>query len=74
MFKKFIIASMFVYSSMTIAGNCNIENPYRNGSGHYAGFEWAERKDVASCGGKSRSYIEGCEEYLRQMKKCKSEE
>lgn len=41
-------------------------NPYSDGSGHYAGFEWAERKGVSSCGGNSQSFIEGCEEYLRQ--------
>lgn len=42
------------------------ENPYSYGSGHYAGFEWAESKDVSSCGGNSQSFIEGCEEYLIQ--------
>ena len=42
------------------------ENPYAPGSGHYAGFEWAERNDAGSCGGNSSSFIEGCEEYLRQ--------
>lgn len=41
-------------------------NPYSEGSGHYAGFEWAERKGVDGCGGNSQSFIEGCEEYLRQ--------
>lgn len=42
------------------------DNPYSSGSGHYAGFEWAERKDVSSCGGNSQSFVEGCEEYLSQ--------
>lgn len=42
------------------------DNPYSSGSGHYAGFEWAERKDVSSCGGNSRSFIEGCEDYVEQ--------
>jgi hypothetical protein len=41
-------------------------NPYASGSGHSAGFEWAERKDPARCGGNSASFIAGCEEYLRQ--------
>lgn len=43
------------------------ENPYSYDSGHYAGYEWAERNNVASCGGNSTSFIEGCEEYLRQV-------
>lgn len=42
-------------------------NPYNDGGGHDAGFNWAEEKDVGSCGGKSDSFIEGCEEYLRQQ-------
>lgn len=41
-------------------------NPYNIGSGHYAGFEWAESKQPTVCGGNSNSFIEGCEEYLRQ--------
>ena len=40
------------------------ENPYDDGSGHYAGFEWGENGN--SCGGNSSSFIEGCEEYLTQ--------
>lgn len=41
------------------------ENPYSSGSGHYAGFEWAERTG-RTCGGNSQSFIEGCQEYYRQ--------
>lgn len=43
-----------------------LENPYDDGSGHSAGYEWAEENDVDSCGGNSDSFIEGCEEYLEQ--------
>ncbi len=42
------------------------ENPYDDGSGHYAGFEWAESRDPASCGGNSASFIEGCQTFLDQ--------
>lgn len=42
------------------------ENPYSNGSGHYAGFEWAERTG-GSCSGNSQSFNEGCEEYYSQL-------
>jgi len=42
------------------------ENPYDDGSGHYAGFEWAESRDPASCGGNSTSFIEGCQTFLDQ--------
>jgi hypothetical protein len=41
-------------------------NPYPLPGGHYAGYEWAESKDVSSCGGNSNSFIEGCESYLEQ--------
>lgn len=42
------------------------ENPYSVGTGHYAGFEWAERTGN-SCSGNSSSFIEGCEEYYNQL-------
>lgn len=44
------------------------ENPYSNGSGHSAGYEWAERTG-GGCNGKSDSFNEGCEEYYSQMDK-----
>ena len=40
------------------------ENPYNEGSGHYAGFEWGENGNT--CGGNSNSFIEGCEDYESQ--------
>ena len=49
---------------------CFISNPYTPGTGHYAGFEWAQSKDVSSCGGNSQSFINGCEEYLKQKRAC----
>lgn len=39
-------------------------------SGHDAGFKWAQEheiRDSSDCGGRSRSFIEGCEEYGRQI-------
>jgi|GEM_PF-2805329 hypothetical protein len=45
------------------------ENPYDEGSGHSAGFEWAQENSAASCGGNSDSFIEGCEEYQTQEDK-----
>lgn len=39
-------------------------------SGHDAGFEWAKDRgisDESECGGNSQSFIEGCEEYARQV-------
>lgn len=41
-------------------------NPYSEGTGHYAGYEWAERTG-GSCDGNSQSFNEGCEEYYRQI-------
>ena len=42
------------------------QNPYAAGSGHYAGYEWAETNAPGTCGGRSESFIEGCEEYQQQ--------
>ena len=39
-------------------------------SGHEAGYEWAERNgidDADDCRGKSRSFIEGCMDYVEQQ-------
>jgi len=42
--------------------NCSEpENPYDEGSGHYAGWQWGEEGNY--CDGNSDSFIEGCEEY-----------
>jgi hypothetical protein len=38
-------------------------------SGHEAGYEWAEQKGITAtddCGGKSQSFIEGCESYVEE--------
>lgn len=43
------------------------DNPYDEGSGHYAGWEWAERVEPSNCGGNSQSFIEGCKEYQTQL-------
>jgi hypothetical protein len=43
-----------------------IQNPYDDGTGHYAGFEWAQDNGATTCGGSSDPFIEGCEEYQRQ--------
>jgi hypothetical protein len=42
------------------------DNPYTYGTGHYAGFEWAENNNPGYCDGNSDSFIEGCEDYLYQ--------
>jgi len=39
-------------------------------SGHNAGYEWAADKgisDPSDCGGKSESFIEGCEAYANEQ-------
>jgi hypothetical protein len=56
------------YSSYEESRDCAAlepENPYAEGSGHYAGFEWGENGN--SCGGNSNSFIEGCEDYEVQQ-------
>jgi hypothetical protein len=50
-------------------------NPYDDGSGHFAGYQWAEENGGASCNGNSDSFNEGCEEYGQQAmayQRCKS--
>lgn len=42
------------------------ENPYDEGSGHYAGFNWA-METGGGCDGNSESFNEGCEEYYNQL-------
>jgi hypothetical protein len=42
------------------------ENPYDEGTGHYAGYEWAEHSGSGTCTGSSQSFVEGCEEYESQ--------
>jgi hypothetical protein len=41
------------------------ENPYAKGTGHYAGYEWAEEHG-GNCTARSSSFNEGCEEYEEQ--------
>jgi hypothetical protein len=42
------------------------QNPYEEGSGHYAGFQWAENDNSGTCNGSSDSFNEGCDEYETQ--------
>ncbi len=41
-------------------------NPYNDGGGHDAGFNWA-RENGGNCDGHSDSFNEGCAEYYRQL-------
>jgi hypothetical protein len=41
-------------------------NPYTEGTGHYAGYEWAENKGSGTCSSSSESFNQGCEEYESQ--------
>lgn len=42
-------------------------NPYDEGTGHDAGYKWAERTG-GDCNGNSASFNEGCEEYYQQQR------
>lgn len=47
-----------------------IESPYDEGTGHDAGYQWAEQNgitDPSNCGGDSDSFIDGCKEYAGSM-------
>ena len=54
------------YSNDDSEGGGYTGNPYAEGTGHYAGYEWAERTG-GSCDGNSQSFNEGCEEYYNQI-------
>jgi hypothetical protein len=41
------------------------QNPFDEGSGHYAGFEWAAEHN-GTCETSSTSFNEGCDEYETQ--------
>jgi hypothetical protein len=43
------------------------QNPYDEGTGHYAGYEWGE--EGHTCSGNSTSFIEGCHEHEEQVDK-----
>lgn len=42
------------------------ENPYGDGGGHDAGFNWAQ-ENAGACTGNSESFNEGCQEYFNQL-------
>lgn len=42
------------------------QNPYNDGGGHDAGFNWAA-ENGSDCNGNSDSFNEGCAEYQRQL-------
>ena len=64
--KLLLIGLAFSLAGCSSSEENDLYNPYLSGTGHYAGYEWAYRNDVTSCGGNSDSFIEGCEEYLYQ--------
>lgn len=43
-----------------------IQNPYDEGSGHYAGYNWAQ-ENGGDCSASSDSFNEGCEAYYNQL-------
>jgi hypothetical protein len=46
-------------------------------SGHSAGYGWAENNEIndeSDCSGTSSSFIEGCEQYVRDMEEEESED
>lgn len=46
-------------------------------SGHQAGFDWAQEKDLtdeSECGGDSQSFIEGCEQFVQDRRDQAEEE
>ncbi|MCK5016178.1 MAG: hypothetical protein KAS32_03820 [Candidatus Peribacteraceae bacterium] len=72
--KVFFIGLLFLvgcsggnYNSNIYEESGYIGNPYSDGTGHFAGYEWAERTG-GSCNGNSTSFNEGCEEFYSQIR------
>jgi hypothetical protein len=62
------LSEQFNQEMLPTATSCQRpNNPFNNGGGHYAGFEWAKDKGQ-SCSGNSTSFVDGCEEYYQQLK------
>ncbi len=59
------VSLLDMQSPPTFGGNpCTVDC-----SGHEAGYEWAEKHGVTDpddCGGKSQSFIEGCQSYAEE--------
>jgi len=55
-----------VITSKNIKECIEPNNPYNDGGGHDAGFNWA-MENGGDCNGNSDSFNEGCEEYHRQL-------
>jgi hypothetical protein len=73
----FMVVSLFILgcdnnsvdytSNIKSTKNCIFpQNPYNDGGGHDAGFNWAA-ENGGNCDGKSDSFNEGCTEYFIQL-------
>ena len=49
-----------------IPAPCDTANPFNPGTAPFEGFEWAELHNTKECEGNSESFLEGCQEFLRQ--------
>ncbi len=66
-----------IFATLLIVICCAPLNVQAEGSGHEAGRDWAEEKgidDPDDCGGKSQSFIEGCQEYAEEQQDENEEE
>jgi len=54
------------YKKTKIEDCISPHNPYNDGGGHDAGFNWA-MENGEECNGNSDSFNEGCAEYYRQL-------
>lgn len=64
-----VIAVLALASSASVAQTFKGYDCTQDCSGHEAGYDWAERKGIASendCGGNSNSFIEGCRAYVEE--------
>ncbi len=77
--KKIVVMVVFLFGALFVGCHTSTNNsesgsspscvepanPYEEGTGHYAGWEWAAEHG-GNCQTASQSFNEGCEEYERQ--------
>lgn len=71
--KKSLIIFSLLFVALSLSHKAQaqyLDNCTQDCSGHLAGYRWAQRHNITDerhCyGGKSRSFIEGCIQYVRE--------
>lgn len=72
---KIILVNIVIFGSLFLIGYLSFpkrENPYKPGTGHYVGYEWAKSRGIYDCGDDSDSFTEGCKQWVFQNQRINS--